>query len=140
MPIIKNCLSSISNILRNEKTSYSLIKTEQTGKLLNRKITTTPTPAKLLSYRNADLIKENYITEKVLSIFNIKRDFVAVRIQSNQFTDLKNKTIQGRNALNFMIMEKDTFNEKILNSNANLAEGTENKKWHTLCCRYWSGD
>ncbi|EES5583751.1 secretion protein EspJ, partial [Escherichia coli] len=95
MPIIKNCLLSISNILRNEKTSYSLIKTEQTGKLLNRKITTTPTPAKLLSYRNADLIKENYITEKVLSIFNIKRDFVAVRIQSNQFTDLKNKTIQG---------------------------------------------
>ncbi|MCU6257342.1 hypothetical protein KWH41_21115, partial [Escherichia coli] len=95
MPIIKNCLSSISNILRNEKTSYSLIKTEQTGKLLNRKITTTPTPAKLLSYRNADLTKENYITEKVLSIFNIKRDFVAVRIQSNQFTDLKNKTIQG---------------------------------------------
>ncbi|MCM4581954.1 secretion protein EspJ, partial [Escherichia coli] len=51
MPIIKNCLLSISNILRNEKTSYSLIKTEQTGKLLNRKITTTPTPAKLLSYR-----------------------------------------------------------------------------------------
>lgn len=72
MPIIKNCLSSISNILRNENIIFSN-KTEQTGKLLNRKITTTPTPAKLLSYRNADLIKENYITEKVLSIFNIKR-------------------------------------------------------------------
>ncbi|MGE9641525.1 secretion protein EspJ, partial [Escherichia coli] len=27
MPIIKNCLSLISNALRNEKTSYSLIKT-----------------------------------------------------------------------------------------------------------------
>ncbi|EEY2478586.1 EspJ family T3SS effector ADP-ribosyltransferase [Escherichia coli] len=106
---------------------------------------------------------------KVLSIFNIKRDFVAVRIQSNQFTDLKNKTIQGhkdtvakvidwynpqknafgimmgtprrsadiakeesRNALNFMIMEKDTFNEKILNSNANLQKKygtTENSSW-----------
>ncbi|EEC8956866.1 EspJ family T3SS effector ADP-ribosyltransferase [Escherichia coli] len=113
--------------------------------------------------------KRNYITEKVLSIFNIKRDFVAVRIQSNQFTDLKNKTIQGhkdtvakvidwynpqknafgimmgtprrsadiakeesRNALNFMIMEKDTFNEKILNSNANLQKKygtTENSSW-----------
>ena len=169
MPIIKNCLSSISNILHNEKTSYSLIKTEQTGKLLNRKITTTPTPAKLLSYRNADSIKENYITEKVLSIFNIKRNFVAVRIQSNQFTDLKNKTIQGhkdtvakvidwynpqknafgimmgtprrsadiakeesRNALNFMIMEKNIFNEKILNSDANLQKKystTENSSW-----------
>ncbi|EES3204207.1 EspJ family T3SS effector ADP-ribosyltransferase [Escherichia coli] len=106
---------------------------------------------------------------KSLSIFNIKRDFVAVRIQSNQFTDLKNKTIQGhkdtvakvidwynpqknafgimmgtprrsadiakeesRNALNFMIMEKDTFNEKILNSNANLQKKygtTENSSW-----------
>ncbi|EHS6752299.1 EspJ family T3SS effector ADP-ribosyltransferase [Escherichia coli] len=106
---------------------------------------------------------------KVLSIFNIKRDFVAVRIQSNQFTDLKNKTIQGhkdtvakvmdwynpqknafgimmgtprrsadiakeesRNALNFMIMEKDTFNEKILNSNDNLQKKygtTENSSW-----------
>ncbi|EGC0245910.1 EspJ family T3SS effector ADP-ribosyltransferase [Escherichia coli] len=101
--------------------------------------------------------------------FNIKRDFVAVRIQSNQFTDLKNKTIQGhkdtvakvmdwynpqknafgimmgtprrsadiakeesRNALNFMIMEKDTFNEKILNSNDNLQKKygtTENSSW-----------
>ncbi|EFD1699900.1 secretion protein EspJ, partial [Escherichia coli] len=89
MPIIKNCLSLISNALRNEKTSYSLIKTEQAGKMLNRKIIPTPTPVKLLSYRNADLIKENHTTEKVLSIFNIKRDFVAVRIQSNQFTDLK---------------------------------------------------
>lgn len=169
MPIIKNCLSLISNALRNEKTSHSLTKTEQAGKMLNRKIIPTPTPVKLLSYRNADLIKENHTTEKVLSIFNIKRDFVAVRIQSNQFTDLKNKTIQGhkdtfaqvidwynprkntagittgtprrsadiakeesRNALNFMIMEKDTFNEKILNSNANLQKKyntTEDSSW-----------
>ncbi len=95
MPIIKNCLSLIGNALRNETTSYSLTKTEQVGKMLNIKIIPTPTPVKLLSYRNADLIKENHTTEKVLSIFNIKRDFVAVRIQSNQFTDLKNKTIQG---------------------------------------------
>ncbi|CBG91576.1 EspJ family T3SS effector ADP-ribosyltransferase [Citrobacter rodentium] len=169
MPIIRSCLSSVNNILKNEKTSYSLIKTEQTGKLLNRNISPANTPAKLLSFRNADLTKEKYITDKVLSIFNIKRNFVAVRVQDNQFTDLKNKTIQGhkgtvaqvidwynsrqnafgittgiprrsadiakeesRNALNFMIMEKDTFNEKILNSDANLQKKyskTENSSW-----------
>lgn len=169
MPIIKNCLSLISNTLRNEKISYSLTKTERTGKMLNKKIIPPPTPVKLLSYRNADLIKENYITEKVLSIFNIKRNYVAVRIQSNQFTDLKNNTIQGhketvaqvidwynphknafdmtigtprrsadiakeesRNALNFMIMEKNIFNDKILNSNANLQrkyDTTEDSSW-----------
>ncbi|EMU8594675.1 EspJ family T3SS effector ADP-ribosyltransferase [Escherichia coli] len=169
MPIIKNCLSLIGNALRNETTSYSLTKTEQVGKMLNRKIISTPTPVKLLSYRNADLIKEKHTTEKVLSIFNIKRDFVAARIQSNQFTDLKNKTIQGhkdtvakvmdwynpqknafgimmgtprqsadiakeesRNALNVMIMEKNTFNEKILNSNDNLQKSyskTEESSW-----------
>lgn len=75
MPIIKNCLLSISNILRNEKTSYSLIKTEQTGKLLNRKITTTPTPAKLLSYRNADLIKEKLHYRKSFIYFQYKTGF-----------------------------------------------------------------
>lgn len=53
---------------------------EQTGKLLNRKITPANTPPKLLSYRNADLMQEKNITERVLSIFKIKRDFVAVRI------------------------------------------------------------
>lgn len=39
---------------------------------------------------------------------------------------------ESRNALNFMIMEKDTFNEKILNSNANLQKKygtTENSSW-----------
>lgn len=64
---------------------------EQAGKLLNRKITPENTPPMLLSYRNADLTQEKNITERVLSIFKIKRDFVAVRIQNNQFTDLKNK-------------------------------------------------
>ncbi|EGO8379641.1 secretion protein EspJ, partial [Escherichia coli] len=47
MPIIKNCLSLISNTLRNEKISYSLTKTERTGKMLNKKIIPTPTPVKL---------------------------------------------------------------------------------------------
>lgn len=64
---------------------------EQAGKLLNRKTTPENTPPMLLSYRNADLTQEKNITERVLSIFKIKRDFVAVRIQNNQFTDLKNK-------------------------------------------------
>lgn len=80
MSIIKNCLSSINNALNIQKTSYSLTKMEQTGKLLNRKITPANTPPKLLSYRNADLMQEKNITERVLSIFKIKRDFVAVRI------------------------------------------------------------
>ena len=68
---------------------------DQTGKLLNRKITPANTPPKLLSYRNADLMQEKNITERVLSIFKIKRDFVAVRIQNNQFTDLKNKKFKA---------------------------------------------
>lgn len=91
MSIIKNCLSLINNALNIQKTSYSLTKMEQAGKLLNRKITPENTPPMLLSYRNADLTHEKNITERVLSIFKIKRDFVAVRIQNNQFTDLKNK-------------------------------------------------
>ncbi|WP_113640308.1 EspJ family T3SS effector ADP-ribosyltransferase [Escherichia albertii] len=169
MPIIRSCTSLINNILKNEKTSYSPIKTEQTGKMLNRKISPANTPVKLLSFRNADLTAEKIITENVLSMFSITRDCLAVRLQSNQFTDLKNKTIQGhkntvaqvidwynprknafdmttgtprrsadiakeesRNALNFMIMEKNIFNEKILNSDANLQKKystTENSSW-----------
>ncbi|MCQ0124403.1 type III secretion system effector ADP-ribosyltransferase EspJ [Escherichia coli] len=169
MSIIKNCLSLINNALNIQKTSYSLTQMEQAGKLLNRKITPENTPPMLLSYRNADLMQEKNITERVLSIFKIKRDFVAVRIQNNQFTDLKNKKIQGhqntvasvmdwynpqknalgitmgtprksadiakeehRNALNFMIMEKNTFHEKILNSNDNLQKSyskTEDSSW-----------
>ncbi len=137
--------------------------------MLNRKISPANTPVKLLSFRNADLTAEKIITENVLSMFSITRDCLAVRLQSNQFTDLKNKTIQGhkntvaqvidwynprknafdmttgtprrsadiakeesRNALNFMIMEKNTFNEKILNSDANLQKKystTENSSW-----------
>ncbi|MCU7304119.1 EspJ family T3SS effector ADP-ribosyltransferase [Escherichia albertii] len=170
MPGIRNCLSSIANTLNIRNASYSLIKIEQNGKLSNRKISLIDSPAKLLSYRNADLIKETYVTEKVLSKFKIKNDFIAVRIQSNQFTDLKNKTIQGhketvaqvmdwynltinpyshlpigtlkrssdiakeesRNALNFMIMEKNTFNENVLNDNTNLQRkycDTKNSSW-----------
>lgn len=91
MPGIRNCLSSIANTLNIRNASYPLIKIEQNGKLSNRKISLIDSPAKLLSYRNADLIKETYVTEKVLSKFKIKNDFIAVRIQSNQFTDLKNK-------------------------------------------------
>ncbi len=165
MPIIRSCTSLINNILKNEKTSYSPIKTEQTGKMLNRKISPANTPVKLLSFRNADLTAEKIITENVLSMFSITRDCLAVRLQSNQFTDLKNKTIQGhkntvaqvidwynprknafdmttgtprrsadiakeesRNALNFMIMEKNIFNEKILNSDANLQKNTAQQK------------
>ncbi|EJZ2528566.1 type III secretion system effector ADP-ribosyltransferase EspJ, partial [Escherichia coli] len=55
MSIIKNCLSLINNALNIQKTSYSLTKMEQAGKLLNRKITPENTPPMLLSYRNADL-------------------------------------------------------------------------------------
>lgn len=95
MPIIRSCTSLINNILKNKKTSYSPIKTEQTGKMLNRKISPANTPVKLLSFRNADLTAEKIITENVLSMFSITRDCLAVRLQSNQFTDLKNKTIQG---------------------------------------------
>ncbi|EFM8493092.1 secretion protein EspJ, partial [Escherichia coli] len=44
MSIIKNCLSLINNALNIQKTSYSLTKMEQAGKLLNRKITPENTP------------------------------------------------------------------------------------------------
>ncbi|ETI74299.1 hypothetical protein Q460_19210, partial [Escherichia coli ATCC BAA-2219] len=40
----------------------------------------------------------------------IKRDFVAVRIQSNQFTDLKNKKIQGHQ--NTVASVMDWYNPK----------------------------
>ena len=58
MSIIKNCLSLINNALNIKKTSYSLTKMEQPGKLLNRKITPENNPPILLSYRNADLMQE----------------------------------------------------------------------------------
>ncbi|BAT43977.1 T3SS secreted effector EspJ-homolog, N-terminal part [Escherichia albertii] len=64
MSIIKNCLSSINNALNIQKTSYSLTKMDQTGKLLNRKITPANTPPKLLSYRNADLMQEKKTLQK----------------------------------------------------------------------------
>lgn len=110
MSIIKNCLSLINNALNIQKTSYSLTKMEQTGKLLNRKITPENNPPILLSYRNADLMQEKNITERVLSIFKIKRDFVAVRIQNNQFTDLNNKKIQGHQ--NTVASVMDWYNPK----------------------------
>lgn len=64
MSIIKNCLSSINNALNIQKTSYSLTKMEQTGKLLNRKITPENNPPILLSYRNADLMQEKTLQKE----------------------------------------------------------------------------
>lgn len=49
---------------------------------------------------------------------------------------------ESRNALNFMIMEKDTFNEKILNSNANLQKNTAQQKivvgYRLLLVLFWT--
>lgn len=64
MSIIKNCLSLINNALNIQKTSYSLTKMEQAGKLLNRKITPKNTPPMLLSYRNADLTQEKTLQKE----------------------------------------------------------------------------
>lgn len=64
MSIIKNCLSLINNALNIQKTSYSLTKMEQTGKLLNRKITPENNPPILLSYRNADLMQEKTLQKE----------------------------------------------------------------------------
>ncbi|EJO0236738.1 EspJ family T3SS effector ADP-ribosyltransferase [Salmonella enterica] len=124
--------------------------------------------AELLTYRSADLSKERVITQEILSRLDIRENFVAVRIQEDKFTDLKNKTIQGhketvakvrdwynpyqnylgismgrvelssdiakkecRNAMNVMLMERNDFNNKILNSD-NLQKqygGNGNKSW-----------
>ncbi len=54
----------INNALNIQKTSYSLTKMDQTGKLLNRKITPANTPPKLLSYRNADLMQEKTLQKE----------------------------------------------------------------------------
>lgn len=49
---------------------------------------------------------------------------------------------ESRNALNFMIMEKDTFNEKILNSNDNLQKNTAQQKivvgYRLLLVLFWT--
>ncbi len=171
MPTITNNYSSINNGPSAQKTSPPTIKTEHSGMLSNRKITPKSTPDKLLCHHEC-LIKEKEVTQKVLSLFNIKQDFVAVRVQDNQFTDIKNKTIQGhkntiarvmdwynpkenacgitmgtprrsadiakeesRNALNFMLMEKNIFHEKILNNDNSFQKSysiTENSSWVTV--------
>lgn len=68
MSIIKNCLSLINNALNIQKTSYSLTKMEQAGKLLNRKITPENTPPMLLSYRNADLTQKKHYRKSFIHI------------------------------------------------------------------------
>lgn len=90
MPTITNNYSSINNGPSAQKTSTPTIKTEHSGMLSNRKITPKSTPDKLLCHHEC-LIKEKEVTQKVLSLFNIKQDFVAVRVQDNQFTDIKTR-------------------------------------------------
>ncbi|HCL5256434.1 TPA: type III secretion system effector ADP-ribosyltransferase SeoC [Salmonella enterica] len=168
MNVIKNCFSSLNNILGMSCRSYAVSEGHAASKFGDKILAAKNTPVELLTYRSADLSKERTITQEILSRFNITEKFVAVRIQEDKFTDLKSKTIQGhkdtvarvrdlynpyqnylgismgklelssdvtkkeyRNAMNVMLMEKDDFNKKILNSD-NLQKhygGNGNKSW-----------
>lgn len=154
MTIIKNPISSalrfvshrISAAVRPEKQAHS--------QTLSKLFAVSRSTVELISYRKTGDSLERKITERVLADFNIGKDFLAVRIQENQFTDNINKQIQGHqntlakvrdwynpfisdfgrpmgklrvsgdiakqenaNALNVMLMSKEDFQHKILQSN-----------------------
>ncbi|ECJ2263681.1 type III secretion system effector ADP-ribosyltransferase SeoC [Salmonella enterica subsp. salamae] len=95
MNVIKNCFSSLNNILGMSCRSYAVSEGHAASKFGDKILAAKNTPVELLTYRSADLSKERAITQEILSRFNITEKFVAVRIQEDKFTDLKSKTIQG---------------------------------------------
>ncbi|EDP8625423.1 EspJ family T3SS effector ADP-ribosyltransferase [Salmonella bongori] len=95
MNVIKNCLSSLNNLLGISCRSYAVSEGHVASKFLGGVLAVKNSPVELLTHRNADLSKERFITQRVLSNFGISKDFVAVRVQEDKFTDFKNKEIQG---------------------------------------------
>ncbi|EAP1716028.1 EspJ family T3SS effector ADP-ribosyltransferase [Salmonella enterica subsp. enterica serovar Newport] len=169
MNVIKNCFSSLKSIMGSMSCRSCAVSGGYAASKLGGGISLVKnSPVELLTYRSADLSRERVITQEILSRFGISEKFVAVRVQEDKFTDLKNKEIQGhkdtvarvrdwynpyqnylglsmgklesssdvakkecRNAMNVMLMEKDDFNKKILNSD-NLQKqygGNGNKSW-----------
>ncbi|EAN8914186.1 EspJ family T3SS effector ADP-ribosyltransferase [Salmonella enterica] len=168
MNIIKNCFSFLNSMLGMSGRAYAVSEGHIASKLGSKIVNVKNGSAELLTYRSADLSKERVITQEILSRLDIRENFVAVRIQEDKFTDLKNKTIQGhketvakvrdwynpyqnylgismgrvelssdiakkecRNAMNVMLMERNDFNNKILNSD-NLQKqygGNGDKSW-----------
>lgn len=95
MNFIKTGFSSLNNILGMSCRSYAVSKEHADNKFAGNILSIKNSPIELLTYRSADLSKEHFITQDILSRFDIGENFVAVRIQEDKFTDLKNKTIQG---------------------------------------------
>lgn len=95
MNFIKTGFSSLKNIFGMSCRSYAVSKGHAANKFAGNILSVKNSPIELLTYRSADLSKEHFITQDILSRFEISENFVAVRVQANKFTDLKNKTIQG---------------------------------------------
>lgn len=95
MNVIKNCLSSLNNLLGISCRSYAVSEGHVTSKFLGGVLAVKNSPVELLTHRNADFSKERFITQSALSNFGIGKGCVAVRVQEDKFTDFKNKEIQG---------------------------------------------
>ncbi|WP_261641378.1 EspJ family T3SS effector ADP-ribosyltransferase [Erwinia mallotivora] len=95
MSFIKTCFSPLTNIFSLRCRSYEVSKGNAVNKFAENIFSVKNSPVELLTYRSADLSKERFITQNILSRFDISENFVAVRVQEDKFTDLKNKTIQG---------------------------------------------
>ncbi|HEN3279373.1 TPA: EspJ family T3SS effector ADP-ribosyltransferase [Yersinia enterocolitica] len=108
MNFIKSGFLSLSNICGMSCRSYAVSKGHAASKFTENILSTKNSPIELLTYRCADLSKEHFITQNILSIFDISENFVAIRVQGDKFTDLKNKTIQGHK--NTVAKVRDWYN------------------------------
>lgn len=108
MNFIKASFSSLNNIFDMSCRSYKVSKKHTDKEFIGDILSIKNSPVKLLTYRSADLSKERFITQGILSRFNISENFVAVRIQEDKFTDLKNKSIQGHK--NTVAIVRDWYN------------------------------
>lgn len=95
MNFIKAGFSSLRNILGMSSRSYAVSTGHVASKFAGNILSAKNSSIELLTYRSANLSKERVITQEILSRFEISENFVAVRVQEDEFTDLKNKTIQG---------------------------------------------
>ena len=92
------CISnfpSLKNIFGMNRGSYAVSEKHEDNNFTGKVASAGNSPVKLLTYRRADLATEHLITQQTLSLFDIGENFVAVRVQNDKFTDLKNNTIQG---------------------------------------------
>lgn len=108
MNFIKSGFLLFSNILGMSCRLYVVLKGYVVSKFVGNILLIKSLFIELFIYRCVDLLKEYFIIQNILLIFDISENFVVIRVQGDKFIDLKNKIIQGYK--NIVVKVRDWYN------------------------------